>query len=482
MLVFALFFCIFQFLVPRMMPELRGGRADFVLKLLSDRRVDVVMGDSHVGQRDRMGDDYLFLGRPGATTFELLQAAKTFYRDKDPGRVILEAGPQHFSEGRQAAWLTFNKDSFKFQVSPLSLYIFEPEIIKASPVILGLGEAERFRYRLRSRQRTLPKEVAKARVHGEKLAKVKGRLTIIDEIPAAARDILVSYRFDTHLPVPKPRDSLAWIYYIELLDFLEARGAEVCILRMPISPEFRAMIQELPEGRRYEDLVQDLRGEAAARGMTFYDFTEIFPDLPSFYYKNQDHLNDLGHELFWPAAEAACFDDAEGEAAASDGVYHQLALENAGFEEDIAKNDGDPNSCPPGWLWRSPLPVERLLLYRDAVDHSAFRSKYAYGLKEADEGGRGDWWSLGKRFHVKGGETLEVAVKVRSDNLTNFTEGTAEEAGLVVLSDDDAYIEIEAFDAKGEAIALEDVVRWSAPHKPTSLRSGAPAPLPGALA
>ena len=465
-LLFALFFAVFQFLVPQMMPELRGGRADFVLKLLGDQRVNVVIGDSHVGQRDRMGEDYLFLGRPGATTFELLQATKTFFRDKDPGRVILEAGPQHFSETRQAAWQTFNKDSFKFQVSPLSLYIFEPEIIKKSPIILGLGEAERFRYRLKSHRRKLPKEVAKARVHGEKLAKVKGRLTTIDEIPHAARDILVSYRFDTHLPVPDPRDSLAWAYYIELLDFLEARGAEVCILRMPISPEFQGMIHDRPEGRRYQTILEDLRGAATARGMNFFDFTEIFPDLPSFYYKNQDHLNDLGHEVFWPAAEAACFDEEEGGTAApqnSGGVYHQLALKNAGFEARVTEKGGDPNSCPPGWLWRSPLPVKRLLRYPDAVEQSAFRSEYAYGLKAAEEGGKGGWWSLGKRFRVKGGEAVEIAVKVRSDDLAAAPKDADLGPEEVFLSDHDAFFKIEAFDADGNAIALTGEARHSEP-------------------
>jgi hypothetical protein len=450
------------------MPDRRGGQAEFVLKLLSDERPNLVLGDSHIGQRDRLGDDYLFLGRPGATTFELLQALQVYLRNKNPGRIILEAGPQLFAGDRQGNWRTFNKDSFRSQLLPFSLYIFEPELVKAFPSIMGFDDVTAYRYQLISRAKRLPKTIAHARMRADRLTKAQRRLSTVKDVPIGVRRALATYRYRSQLPVTAFRDSAAWSYFEALLDLLKARGAEVCLLRMPVSPTYREILAAEPGAGRVRAAVGELRAKAGVRGMRFVDFSETQPDLPALYFKNQDHLNDLGHRLFWPIAEKACFGHSEsaGDSRRLPRPYHLLNLRNAGFEADLGRDgDGTPR-CPPGWLWRGPLPLERLQRFDVAVADSPFRSKRSYGVRHdggSDEGGGRQWWSLGKRFQAQGGARIEVSVKVRSEGLEAAVDRAADSQGRVFLEDNDAYIEVAALDGDGELLPLSRETRYSQP-------------------
>ena len=472
--VFIAMLVLLQIWVVRLMPESADSGARFVVKILTDPRANIVLGDSHVGQRDRMGQDYVFLGRPGTTSFEMRRFAETFYRRKAPGRVIIEAGPQLFAEVRQAEWRSLNKDSLKYQLLPFPVFVLEPEVTKAVGAILNELRKDMVRLRRAFADEAPPEasdeaamiaaaRLAKARAQLLTLEEVQSRLVSFYDLPAEARAAILGERYETQVPSPGFMDTPAWHNFLALLDFLEARGAEVCIIRTPVVAEYRQMIAEEPRGARFSEALGNVAAEAAARGMRYRDFTEIVPGLPGFYYKNQDHLNALGHRVFWPRVEEACFGSAAPDRKSVDGspLYHKLELENAGFETALERAP----ACLPGWAWRGRAPLRLASWRRAHVEESPFRSRSSYGIHKAKGGGKTRWWSLGKSFDIdgSGGGPVTVQVQVRSEGLTLPKAAEDGDPGKTLhFGRDDAFVEIEMLDAKGKRIKLSPEQRYSA--------------------
>jgi len=137
-----------------------------------------------------------------------------------------------------------------------------------------------------------------------------GRLESFYDLPQESRDAISRARFKRQLPLENFTDSVSWKNLVALLDFLEDRGAQVCIVRKPIIPEYSQAIDENPEGKRFTAALEALRLQSDHRsGVSFRDFTAVVAELPGFYFKNQDHLNALGRKAYWPTVERACFDE-----------------------------------------------------------------------------------------------------------------------------------------------------------------------------
>ena len=267
-----------------------------VYKVLSDPRLDVVIGDSHIGFIDYL-EDFAFLGRPGVTMFEIEQTLKAKYRWQRPGRVILEVGPQLFAAKRQRKWRALLPGTLERQRFPWSIYLLEPELLNA----LQRQVERSFRRYLSG-------------VAGSGLEeKSSGEWVQINWLEQDIvysdidRDAHVRYmknRKGMQKPVNNVEQSPGWNTLVETIGWLLEKKAELCLIRTPVTPEYEAMLDEHGALRQHLHRVQTLADDF---GINYVDKALPSEPLELDYFANADHLSIQGHRAYWPALYARCF-------------------------------------------------------------------------------------------------------------------------------------------------------------------------------
>ena len=87
-----------------------------------------------------------------------------------------------------------------------------------------------------------------------------------------------------------------------VLSFLTGQVAEVCMVRMPVTPLYRRLSANHSE---FEDATVFLESLALDYGVRYVDLSDAITDLSLFL--DTDHLNERGSLFFAPMLESACF-------------------------------------------------------------------------------------------------------------------------------------------------------------------------------
>jgi hypothetical protein len=138
----------------------------------------------------------------------------------------------------------------------------------------------------------------------------------LSEVPARRRLYDARARLRTHSPRSDPRLVDAKKDYAELLDFLIARGATLCLVSFPLSPDYHSALGELNPATRAlrEELLEFFRQQAKRVGARYVDDQAKISDRTAF--RDIDHLNGTAALEHGATLEAECFDRTDDEIAA----------------------------------------------------------------------------------------------------------------------------------------------------------------------
>jgi hypothetical protein len=114
----------------------------------------------------------------------------------------------------------------------------------------------------------------------------------------------MDYEVRTHTPVDDFRQRDEARIYAEMIDFLIARGARVCLMTYPVDRFYRERADNIPTFLEVRQFYQNLARE---RNIPYVSFWSRFDDPAMF--QNTDHVGPRGSAILAKEARRACFSD-----------------------------------------------------------------------------------------------------------------------------------------------------------------------------
>jgi hypothetical protein len=126
---------------------------------------------------------------------------------------------------------------------------------------------------------------------------------------------LASARFQHQTPAADFERLQVTESYRRTLAFLKERGADVCIVTSPVSHEYFKYASQNPNTVAAIDFFRHLAGQ---NGVRYVDFFGLYarPELAN-YFRDMDHLNQVGAPRFTEKVLSACFGKSSGSVATS---------------------------------------------------------------------------------------------------------------------------------------------------------------------
>lgn len=253
---------------------------------------DVVIGDSHTFRGFVTRDEFVNLSGGGSSAEANEIVVREYFRHRQPGRVIVAASPQLFARSREAAGAQQHDEYFVWNLGlPVQPYVFEPGIARHVDELLDPADLlERTR---QARERRQPGNPIDAFLQRELLRSGPA------ERERLARKIVRKNR-----PVGDLAHSDGFAAYRRTLEFLLARGAELCLLRTAVTPRVEELSEPDPSYRNAHRAMREL---AAALGVRYVDYRDFGVSFEDELFIDPDHLTATGAELFARGAIRACF-------------------------------------------------------------------------------------------------------------------------------------------------------------------------------
>jgi len=134
-------------------------------------------------------------------------------------------------------------------------------------------------------------------------------------LDTTARLALSAARVQHHLPADDFRETPFAQSYRRTLAFLKSRGAEICVVTSPVSSEYFRYASREPGLAAVQAFVRETAERNGARYVNFYDLYAT-PEYDH-YFRDMDHLNEIGAPLFTAKAVTACFGPVSGSFAST---------------------------------------------------------------------------------------------------------------------------------------------------------------------
>jgi hypothetical protein len=255
---------------------------------------NAAFGDSHFAWGFVGSPEFPTFAAEGETIQDMELRVRYYFRDKPPGRVVLQGDPHSFApyklERATHAYLDHMGNSFWQRFNDhhrqyLGLYW---ERVMAD----GL---DGFRQRNELRWGWI--------VGQEDWSAVK----------PDARVGLASARFRHQTPATDFEQLQETESYRRTLAFLKERGADICIVTSPVSFEYYTYASRNPGTVAAMDFFRQLAAQSGARYVNFFDLYAR-PEFAG-YFRDMDHLNHVGAPRFTKKALSACFGAAGGPVA-----------------------------------------------------------------------------------------------------------------------------------------------------------------------
>lgn len=262
----------------------------------SDMR-NVLLGDSHFRDGFRFDTPgFMNLAVAGSNTRMMEIAAREFFRHRTPGRVMVLAGAQLFSAPRVKDNV-HKYDEFFAQNAldlPFRLYFFEPGIarhLSRDRHFFDLSDLQRLRL--------------DAGFEGAPASPANGSTALRGD-SAALRRKADSARAAWQRPVPNFERTPDYAAYTRMIESLAERGAEICMLRTPLSSNFAKIIGGDAQYAAADSAFRAIAQRYHARYVDSRDLPMVLADS---LFRDQDHLNASGSRQFIPLAVQGCFPD-----------------------------------------------------------------------------------------------------------------------------------------------------------------------------
>jgi DltD protein len=267
------------------------------LKLVQRAKAtDAAFGDSHFAWGFVGSADFPTIAAEGETIADMELRLRYYYRDKKPGRVIIEGDPHEFA-------------AYKLERATHA-YLDN----------MGSGFWERFTAHHRPYlwlywQRALGSGPAAFRPKNElRYGWIVGHDRWSD-LDTTARLALAADRVVHHLPADNFRSTPFSASFERSLAFLKERGADICVITSPVSSEYYRYASQQPKLAAVLAFVQEMARKYGARYVNFYDMWAR-PEYDP-YFLNMDHLNAVGAPLFTAKAVEGCFGPVSGSFAST---------------------------------------------------------------------------------------------------------------------------------------------------------------------
>lgn len=247
---------------------------------------NVVFGDSHTSLGVHGLSGFLNLSFPSENVPLIEIKVRRYFANKQPGKVILQATPHMFSPDRD------NQD----------------ERNEARPFITNKWKPYLWMFTRAHYQNIYTYWklfLSGASFENKYNFQPDGALTQEGdwrETSLSQRRFLTERRIDQQKPYAEPAEIRSVQSYARILGFLKSRGAEVCMVDMPVTPLYRELSANYEEFESARVLLRSLAADYEAR---YTDMSAAITDLE--YFLNQDHLNERGSLKFAPLLESACF-------------------------------------------------------------------------------------------------------------------------------------------------------------------------------
>ena len=246
---------------------------------------DAVFGDSHMSLGFTGAEGFVNLAFPGENLATIAGKARLYYRHRAPGRVILQADPSMLSAVRDAepatAYAPLIGETARRWVTSLSLR-HRPRLMAYWQVFFERGGF--------AANRDIQADGAQTKT---------GRF---DQMPQAERSAAALAEATHQRPPGDLGNSPELAALDQLAADLAARGAEVCLVTMPMAPEYREIADVMPEFALARHAFDDL---ADRHRVARVDLWSVAID-PA-HVLNQDHLNHQGGGAIAPRIVSACF-------------------------------------------------------------------------------------------------------------------------------------------------------------------------------
>jgi len=238
------------------------------LSLLATALADgAAFGDSHVARGFAPPEGLVNLAYPSENITDMLNKARSYYSERAPGLVIVQADPHQFSPYRVLA---------------------EPQDYDAMDGTgLSIGMP-------RHRWRLLGYWDAFLKGQGQLVSQVQmtetGALLSAGDfsaLPERRQIFEARLRLVTHAPATDEKVAEAKQTYEELLDFLDENGAQICLVTFPVSEAYGDA-----EDGLHDDLIAFFASEARRVRGTYVDARRVVENPKMF--RDADHLNAEG--------------------------------------------------------------------------------------------------------------------------------------------------------------------------------------------
>jgi hypothetical protein len=251
----------------------------------TDTRTDAAFGDSQVSNGFTGAPGFVNLGYPGDDFVNMDTKVRLYFAERRPGRVVIQAGLNHFSY--QFVRRVGRDDALLDAVKALPwLAMTAPwhriELIGYWKTFLTGGDF----------------------VSQRRFQEDGSQLVDYDyaDHPPLLRRQEAARLASQWAPIRRFQDSSVAKGLDALLDFLQARGAKVCLVTMPLTPEVVESMRTYPAFEEARDFMADL---AAKKGIAYLDLrAQPYPDH---FYADRNHLNAAGASVLTATVTQLCF-------------------------------------------------------------------------------------------------------------------------------------------------------------------------------
>jgi hypothetical protein len=251
-------------------------------------RSGAAFGDSHVAMSIVGDAEIANLGFPGDSLQEVIGKAKLYFTRIPPGKVLLQADPQQLAAVRLNKSFDPIRSMFDQETTLLSMLKLSVPIYRNN--ILGHWQSFLNGAEFRALRTFDP-------VDGSQTTTT----TFADWSEDRVRDFVKRILTDQiHVETEASHPTLQ--QYKNLIQWLTARGAQVCLVAYPVSQPFIAVATGYNSEKSSEALYKKLSAETAVKYVNFRRNR-----YPNALFHDPDHLNKNGALLFTPEVHKACF-------------------------------------------------------------------------------------------------------------------------------------------------------------------------------
>jgi hypothetical protein len=252
---------------------------------------DAAFGDSHFAWGFVGRPDFPTFAAEGETVADMELRVRYYFRDKQPGKVVIQGDPHAFASYKLERATHAYLDNLDNRFWRRFLDHHRPYLALYWERFLG-GGTHAFRQR---------NELRWGWIVGQEEW---------SSLDPAVRLGQASARVEHHKPAEGFQSNEFAQSFRRTLAFLQERGAQVCVITSPVSYEYYKFARENPSTAEAIGFIRQVAEEHGDRYVNFYDLYAR-PEFAG-YFRDMDHLNQRGAPLFTEKVISACFGHAAG--------------------------------------------------------------------------------------------------------------------------------------------------------------------------